>query len=149
MKNISVLFLLVIAILTISCDCKNNKKTAANKDTVILPVYEDYKAVVDSTEIKTKDETVFVDDKDGNLKPLTDETGKKFYIIVGSFKAVKNAEKLMKHFKENGFNAEILPKTNEYNRVAVASFDTKDAAKAELKNVRKDYNDASFWLFLK
>ncbi len=148
MRNISIVLVLLFTLFTVSCKCKDGKKKIANKDTV-KTVTEEKFALKDSTEIKTKEDVVFVDDKDGNLKPMDGDKTGKYYIIVGSFKQTKNADKLSSRFASLGYATQILPKTNEYTRVAISAFATQEDARKELKLLRSEYNDASFWLLLK
>jgi cell division protein FtsN len=157
MKNISIILLVILAFTFVSCKGKKEKETADNKDTIVYPSYEDFKpnetdlVLLDSTEVdSTVTEVVYTEDKQGNLTPQTDESkGTKYYVIVGSFKVYNNAIKLQNHFQSMGYTVEILPKTNEYNRVSVSSYNDKSSAVVELKSLRSKHNDASFWIFYK
>lgn len=157
MKKTSIILVVILAIFLFDCKGKKDNETAENKDTIVYPSYEDFKtnesdvALLDSTEVdSTLTEVVFTEDKQGNLTPQTDNSkGTKYYVIVGSFKLFDNAAKLQNHFQAMGYTVEVLPKTNEYNRVSVGSFDSKESAVVEVKALRKKHNDASFWIFYK
>lgn len=146
-------------------NCKGNKgdkNLADNKDTIEFPSYEEYMPnekdedtvvdLFDSNQVDYIDtnetEQVFVEDKDGNLEPEKTETESKgnFYIIVGSFKVEKNANDLNKLLQKKGYSSQILPPFGQYNRVAIMSFDTRDAAKAKLPAIKNKFNDATFWI---
>lgn len=72
---------------------------------------------------------------------------KRFYIVVGSFKEYGNAQKLYNYFKNKGYYPLILPKVNEYNRVAISSYVEEANARKAIKKLRVDHNDLTFWLY--
>jgi cell division protein FtsN len=72
---------------------------------------------------------------------------KRFYVVVGSFKKYSNAQKLHKYFKDKGYFPLILPKVNEYNRVAISSYVEEANARKAIKKLRIDHNDLTFWLY--
>lgn len=85
-------------------------------------------------------------------KPVVEEKKetvhqKRFYIVVGSFKEYGNAQKINDKFKNEGYYPMILPKVNEYNRVAIASYVEEANARKAIKKLRTKYNDLTFWLY--
>lgn len=71
----------------------------------------------------------------------------KFYIIAGSFKDFKKAENLYKELSSKGYSeTKILDPVNDFSRVVIKSFNDENLARAELKKLRKQYNDESIWL---
>lgn len=72
---------------------------------------------------------------------------KMFYVVVGSFKKFSNAQNLNKYFEQKGYHPMILPKVNEYNRVAISSYVEKANAKKAVIKLRGEYNDLTFWIY--
>ncbi len=72
---------------------------------------------------------------------------KRYYIVVGSFKKYDNAKKLEAVFKAKGYKTWILPKVNEYNRVAIVSYVKEADARTAVKKLRIEHNDLTFWLY--
>lgn len=162
------IYLLLIISLTFTFACKKDKDDkqglTPKKDTTIYPGYQEFttdesglppdtnKNVSNEVTINNdvKNETVMVEDDKGNLKPATNEdlnkTGNSFYIIVGSFKKDKNAQERANYFIKMNYQAQVLPKFGEYNRVAIANYTTESEARTELKNFRTKFNDKSVWL---
>ncbi len=71
----------------------------------------------------------------------------KFYLIVGSFKVINNANKLNKQLLKDGFSPEVLKEENGYHRVALCSFTTKDTAVKKLKKVQSEKKEfPGIWL---
>ncbi len=74
----------------------------------------------------------------------TSASGLIYYIIAGSFKYEKNAERLKGMLLNKGFNPLVIEKGN-YIRVVVGVFDDRNLAIAELRRIRNQY-DQSVWL---
>jgi len=93
------------------------------------------------------------EDTTGKLKPVKSPVKvsptQKIYVIVGSFKNYANAEKLVNQLKSKGFNPQILPKYGEFNRVAVAGYDTEKEAREALKKFRQTFHNRKIWLLLR
>jgi len=91
------------------------------------------------------------------LQPVTEEIKetpvvkevhqKRYYVVVGSFKTFSNAQNLNKYFEQKGYHPMILPKVNEYNRVAISSYVEKSNAKKAVTKLRGEYNDLTFWIY--
>ncbi len=138
-------------------------------DTLSYPAYDEFVDdgtgqefdAVDSSSVETmnydeKTKEVLVDEAEETKEvkkpktvvkkqPKVHET--RFYIVVGSFKKFKNAKSLSNYFKNKGYYPLILPKQNNYNRVAISSFVEKPNAKKALLKLRKQYNDLTFWIY--
>ncbi|MDF1546864.1 MAG: SPOR domain-containing protein [Bacteroidales bacterium] len=81
------------------------------------------------------------------IKEETKIHEKRYYIVVGSFKEYGNAQKLFNYFKDKGYYPIILPKVNDYNRVAISSFVDEANARKAIKKLRVEHNDLTFWIF--
>ncbi len=81
-------------------------------------------------------------------KTLVKEKNKKhFYLIAGSFKTQKRANKQVKRLKRKGLNPEILKSGNKY-RISIAAFENKDLAKKSALSIKKKYR-VSTWVLSK
>jgi hypothetical protein len=71
----------------------------------------------------------------------------RYYIVVGSFKKYSNAQNLNAYFTTKGYSPIILPKANQYNRVAISSYSKESEARAAIQKLRVEHNDLTFWLY--
>ena len=76
-----------------------------------------------------------------NLPPPGDQT---YYLIAGSFKYLKNAERLKDNLFRKGYSPTVKAIGN-YNRVIIGTFNDKQLAIAELRRIRSQL-DQSVWL---
>jgi len=157
MKKISLILIPILTLLVFSCNPKtevNNNKN--NPDTLefpedkdlFVPETTDSDSLNENDSVKVNDNVMIVDE-DGNMKPGDENVvieNANFYIIVGSYKNLASAEKLNEDFKAKGYNSQVLPKVGKLNRVAIDSFEEKDMAKKELKKLRKELKNPTFWL---
>jgi len=166
MKKLINIILILTVFLAFGCKNDNNDQALTpNQDTTIYPGYDEYtdesdidttidvnNTTIDSTNIDDN-ATIMVEDTIGNVQPATDtdmgQTDKNFYIIVGSYQNIGNAQIRMQYFKNQGYTAEVLAKFGTYNRVSVAKFNEEGSARDELKSLRTKYNDNTFWLLLR
>lgn len=163
----------IFLILTISLffvfGCGNDDENSTDnstEDTTLFPGYEEFsyddadefsedtsnvEVVVEEVEIiEEVNNDVMIENDEGNPIPATDsdlnDASKNFYIVVGSYQNINNAQERMKYFQKIGYTAEVLAKFGAYNRVSIASFNDETSARDELKSVRSKFNDPSYWL---
>lgn len=74
------------------------------------------------------------------------QTKEQFYLVVGSFKDISNAEKYSKQLKSEGYKSEVIPQSGK-NYVTVGSFATKEKATEEKNNLIKKFS--SVWILKK
>ena len=77
--------------------------------------------------------------------PVQSSTSGRFHLIGNSFGEKANAEKYVSQLSEKGFSASIIGRFDGLYLVSVKGYDTKEAGKNDLENVRKDVPKA--WLF--
>jgi len=70
---------------------------------------------------------------------------KTFYLIVGSFSKIENAQKLTEKYTQRGFNPEIIQGNSMY-RVSISKSNDKNLAVGEFNKFRNSYPDESIWL---
>jgi len=126
-----------------------NADTAAmgdnNLDTALVIVKDTANTVKDTVKI----EPVMAENNDGSLKKVSEdemkkeqkknvkkEHIKKFYIVAGSFKEMKNAIRLRSFFKSKGYPAMVLYPEHSYNRVATGSYPNRATAEKDIKKFR-------------
>jgi len=64
-------------------------------------------------------------------------TGKKYYLIGGSFENVENADKLISKYSGKGYNPQIIGQaSNGYYRVSIMDYFHKEEAMTELRRIR-------------
>jgi len=74
-------------------------------------------------------------------KVASTNVGSGYYIIIGSFKNETNADKLYKKLSaENKAAVKLSLDQNGFYKIAVGSFDTKEAATAELSSLEATYS---------
>jgi cell division septation protein DedD len=75
-----------------------------------------------------------------NQKPSLIQAKNSYYIIIGAFKVLENAERLSKEVKSKGNNPEIIRKADKGIWVlSIASFTNQEAALSKLKEVKLEY----------
>ncbi len=159
MKKVFTILFSVIFIFAIGCKKEHVADKLHDSDTTAYPTYDEFSTndtdntvtQVETTDTVAKtNDSVMVENAQGEPVPAKKEDlkdkNKNFYIIVGSYRNDKNAQKRKEYFKKNGYVAEVLPKHGQYNRVSIASFNEEKASRAELKTLRKKFKDKSFWL---
>jgi tetratricopeptide (TPR) repeat protein len=63
-----------------------------------------------------------------------------YYIIIGAFKVLENAERLSKEVKSKGYNPEIIQKADKgFWVLSIASFNNQEAALSKLKEVKLEF----------
>jgi len=175
MKYISLFAFIVAALMITSCGAKTEEKqdkpvddeiVDLEEDTTSYPEFfaDDVDSEINPADSSSKETMILVDDTeeiqvDPPVKeetkvvkkdPVVKETNvhqKRFYIVVGSFKEYGNAQKLNNFFKNKGYYPLILPKINEYNRVAISSYVEEANARKAIKKLRIEHNDLTFWIF--
>jgi len=175
MKNVILSLTFVVALILSSCGAKEETKenikddqefVDETQDTTNYPDYEEFVSdgtgeefdAADSSSVETMNydkntKEVLVDENEApkEVKPVVKTTPKvhqtRFYIVVGSFKKFKNAKTLSTFFKQKGYYPLILPKVNDYNRVAISSFVEKPNAKKAITKLKAEYNDLTFWIY--
>ena len=71
-----------------------------------------------------------------------------FFIVVGSFKQVENANRQVEKLKKEGYTSTMITNSNGFHYAAIGGYENKEVATIELKNsVTSRYPQA--WIFLK
>ncbi|WP_163710671.1 SPOR domain-containing protein [Mangrovibacterium lignilyticum] len=96
--------------------------------------------------VRTQTETFTFDQKDD----ATRYQGSTFFVIIGSFSSVENANKYKQELIPQGFNPIVLHSETGYYRVCVNSYANETAARQRVNQIRTDFPKyADTWLLIK
>jgi len=96
--------------------------------------------------VRTQTETFTFDQKDDAVK----YQGSTFFIIIGSFSSLDNANRYKQELVSQGFNPIVLHSENGYYRVCVNSYADEMAARQRVNQIRTDFPKyADTWLLIK
>ncbi len=73
------------------------------------------------------------------------QDSKTFYLIVGSFGKIENAQKQLEKFRQKGFNPEIIQGKNMF-RVSISKTTDKSRAINEFNKFHADYPNEAAWV---
>ena len=73
------------------------------------------------------------------------QDNKAYYLIVGSFGKLENAQKLSEKYIQQGFKPEIIQGNSMY-RVSINRFSDKNSAISEFNKFRNDHPNESIWV---
>jgi len=135
MKLLSVL-LAFFLFFSVACN-KDTKKKTVNKDIDPKPLdtSSTHLPEIVLTDTLKKETVVVKKDK------------KRWFIIGGSFKQFKNAEKLYMKLTKTGYeSSQILDEASAFNRVVLSSYMDSTQARTELKRMRAIRGDNTIWL---
>jgi cell division protein FtsN len=135
------IFLSLTVLLAVGCKTQKiaPKPEPVKSETVVKA------AVIPTQAVTSKEEKVVA--ANGEAKDLG---SKKFYIILGSFGVMENAQKFKKQLMTEDFFPGILVNEAGLYRVSVNSFDDEAAARSRIGEIRQKfskYND--LWLLIK
>ncbi|WP_372774834.1 SPOR domain-containing protein [Mangrovibacterium sp.] len=96
--------------------------------------------------VRTQTETFTFDQKDDATK----YQGSSFFVIIGSFSSVENANKYKQELIPQGFNPIVLHSETGYYRVCVNSYAEEASARQRVNQIRSDFPKyADTWLLIK
>jgi nucleoid DNA-binding protein len=119
---------------------KKTKGTIAGKAVPTLISDTLYDRLADSVRAAAMDSSIVyteVPDEKGNITENALAPGSRYYIVAGCFRDEINADSLVSSLKLLGYKAEKFGKIGNLFAVSYASFDNKDKAVSELKNIRE------------
>lgn len=110
-------------------------------ETTGQPAYE-----VPAKPVRTQTETFTFDQKDDATK----YKGSTFFVIIGSFSSLENANRYKQELVPQGFNPIVLHSETGYYRVCVNSYAEESAARQRINQIRTDFPKyADTWLLVK
>lgn len=129
--------------------CKTKKMTAVETlDQQEAPIIEKETALeVDRTSniMALEERFTFTRDED---KSAHDE--KTYFVIIGSFRSLSNAEQFRNSIRPKGFEPVIIKSESGLHRVSVDSYGMESDARARIMQIRSRYNEhADTWLLIR
>ena len=129
----SLIFLAVLTLIISSC---NTRKAAKSTSPYLTEQESEPEIVVQKEKIK------LVDDPNGTVH--------RYYVIIGSFKAIDNARQYRTDIINKGFAPVILENENGLYRISVGGYDDESAARTQISQIRKKFSDHSdVWLLVR
>jgi len=96
--------------------------------------------------VRTQSENFTFDQKDDATK----YQGSTFFVIIGSFSSLENANRYKQELIPQGFNPIVLHSETGYYRVCVNSYAAETAARQRVNQIRTDFPKyADTWLLIK
>lgn len=99
-----------------------------------------------TTPVRTQSEDfTFASDSDASKY-----NGNSYFIIVGSFSSIDNANRFKGELTPKGFSPVVLRSENGYYRVCINSYNNEQAARTRIDQVRNQYPEyVDCWLLIK
>ena len=134
---------------------KNQGITQSKSDSLNKAEDKKIEAIQTDTALTKKDSlNTKIDQKitDNNIKKTAlhyeepkVQDSRTFYLIVGSFGKIENAQKLLEIYKQKGFNPEIIKGSNMF-RVSIGKTTDKNRALNDFNKFRSENPNESVWL---
>jgi cell division protein FtsN len=146
-------YVLIIAALLVGSGCKTKKMAAVETPAPqerAAPVIEketDQAIQVDRTSniMALEERFTFTRDED---KSAHDE--KTYFVIIGSFRSLSNAEQFRNSLRPKGFEPVIIKSETGLHRVSVDSYGMESDARARIMQIRSRYTEhADTWLLIR
>ncbi len=146
MQLLKTLTLLLTATVLFSC-ASLNKGSSSFDDS-------DSPYVKEETTPKVKEQPVVKDIvvKEEKVKVIdqTDSQVYKYYVIIGSFRVLENAQNYKKQLIGEGFMPVLLENENGLYRVSVSAYNEEMPARNKIGNIRSNYEKYSdVWLLIR
>lgn len=127
---------------------KQPKETTLSQPVVTdtIPEVDTTAQAMNTTETETEtevEEPLVVEEPEEK----TDPNQKKYYIIAGSFKIPANAENFNQKLTSQGYDSDIIPRTNGFHAVSYKKVYSWNEALAEWRNMRN--TDEQTWILIK
>lgn len=151
MKSIILLF---VAMMLLSSGCKYFKKSSkGDTDTLFADTTASIDETVDSAALFEEMETYRVGSEPEagqateGQQTFTNETGNRYYMIVGCFAVPQNADAYAAKIREMGYNSTILEGSNRLQMVSARSYGNYQESIAELEKFRNEVNPDA-WVYV-
>jgi len=132
-------FIILISVITVSCNKKQEEKKPKVKSEVVVPKEE------------VKD--TLPPEPTPIPEPVVEKPKNKYFLIAGSFSSMDNAEKFQSELIQQGYDSEVIirktGKNQDFYKVSYKGFADKDEAFNQLSVERKLPNQEDVWLLIK
>ena len=79
--------------------------------------------------------------------PNAQPAGKRYYVVAGCFKDIRNARNYVQHLQGKGYDASIFGMRQGLHAVSFNSHPTRQAAVEELNRIRQNYDPKAWVLY--
>ena len=144
MKLATIISLVVLLSMMFS-SCASFKKPGTTS-------FEESESPYVKEEVKPKvEETNKIVVKEEKVKMLDVENEQfKYYVIIGSFRVLENAQNYKKQLISEGFTPVLMENENGLYRVSVAAYNDEAEARQRIAEIRSKYNKYSdVWLLIR
>lgn len=142
MKTLNIL-LLSFVVLAVGC---KTQKIAPKPE----PINSETSAKVQTTTAKASNVAPKEERVTAAKGEASDLGSKRFYIILGSFSDINNAQSCKKQLMSEGFFPGILVNESQHYRVSVDSYDDETMARTRISDIRQKFpNHNDVWLLVK
>lgn len=144
MKLVTIISLVVLLSMMFS-SCASFKKPGTTS-------FEESESPYVKEEVKPKvEETNKIVVKEEKVKMLDVENEQfKYYVIIGSFRVLENAQNYKKQLISEGFTPVLMENENGLYRVSVAAYNDEAEARQRIAEIRSKYNKYSdVWLLIR
>lgn len=139
-RYIRIVFIVSLILSVGVSSCKDEAKTPVKKG-----VAEKVKTKKETAKPKPKAEPV----AKKKPEPVVKQVPNKYFLILGSFQNINNANRLQKKLTKKGYNSEIFDAPNSFHRVSYKAFSDRNRAFQELKSERASEKSKENWLYIK
>ena len=142
-------FLIVLAISLMAC--RSGRQMTAVEPPPPPPVYEPVAEepepdVVEPEEIQVIEESFVFERKEDEVSHEVN----RFFVILGSFRVIENANRFRAKLESEGFNPVILLSETGLNRVSVNSYSREPDARQRVMQIRRSYPEYyDTWLLIR
>ncbi len=151
MKNIILVFVVVMLVIS---GCKYFKKSSkSDMDTLVTDTTVSIDEPVDSAALFEEMETYRIGSEPDAAQSaemqqtFANETGNRYYMIVGCFAVPQNADAYAAKVREMGYNSTILEGTNRLQMVSARSYENYQESIAEIEKFRNEVNPDA-WVYV-
>ena len=148
MQLFKTLTLAVLAVATVSCASLNGGSSSF--DDSDSPYVKEETTPVVKEENKPAETKIVV--KEEKVKVVDDQESEvfKYYVIIGSFRVLENAQNYKKQLIEEGFLPVLLENENGLYRVSVSAFNEEMPARERINSIRNKYDKYNdVWLLIR
>jgi len=138
-------FSFIIVCALFMCSCKSTKNTAQSVSPYSTTPAQEVSRPAETYRSEASDRTETVRNFD-----QSDRTMYRFYVIIGSFRDVNNAQRQTVELTRKGFTPSILEGENALYRISVGGYNDEGAARARIADIRAFYAEhRDVWLLIR
>ena len=131
-----------------SCASLGRKGTSSFSDSN-SPYIKEGQSTPKPKQETTEAKVVVREEKVKAIESEPDKTNYKFYVIIGSFRIIENAQNYKSQLIDEGFSPVILENENGLYRISVKASNEETIARNEIARIRNNYKQhIDVWLLI-